>query len=460
MCRSTRIAVRRAAWRTVFWLVLPILFLLAFRLFWGYHAQRRLQAMLARLDALHVRYRPEQFPDASAIPANQNAVAALLAGPLGASGDVILITAPLEFQNPGERKAILKLLVTNRDLLDRIDAAQARPIIAWPRDMLATGAIPRLIGAATTAHLLHKAARIAHEQHDDALALKHIYRLMTLARVYERSPVLIFVLLSNVCREAALSGLDEMQATLSLQDPAAAAAAEQLLTTLLDDRATLAAWPNALEGELAMRHVTTFGHTPGFRVRALGDWLLQPLVQEALVRSETQWASMATTCREPDWPRYRAAQSRVPATPRPRTLLGALIDLGFLNAPSFADRYDRILKNVIHSRAAAMLLAARLYAARRGNLPASAADLAPDLLPNVPMDLYLDPMQSLRYRVDPAGPTVWSVFENGKDDHADPVTDFVLGAANPLLPPAPPKPPAATRPATSPATATRRTPTP
>ena len=54
------------------------------------------------------------------------------------------------------------------------------------------------------------------------------------------------------------------------------------------------------------------------------------------------------------------------------------------------------------------------------------------------------------------GPTVWSVSDNGIDDHANPKTDLVYGAANPppaAKPPAPPPAPrtrpTTTRPATT-----------
>src|ERR1041384_6096637 len=99
MRHSARIALRRTIWRSIYWFVLPLLFLLAFRLFWGYQAQRRLNATLAKLDAMHVRYRPAQFPDPSNIPSNQNAVDGLLAGPLAYYGPPSsIIQDSLEFQ--------------------------------------------------------------------------------------------------------------------------------------------------------------------------------------------------------------------------------------------------------------------------------------------------------------------------------------------------------------------------
>jgi hypothetical protein len=457
MRRSTRIALRRAAWRTVYWVVAPILFLLVFRLVWGFHAQRSVQAMLAHLDDLHVRYRPEQFPDTSGIPAKDNAVDALLAGPLGISttpAEYKLINDPIEFQTPADREAVLKLLAAHHDLVDRIDAAQSRPTIAWSRDTLVTGKVPRLAGAVESGRLLLKASQIAHEQHDDALALRHLHRLLTVARVLEKSPWLICGLLSLSDRDIAATGIERIQASLDLHDPAAAAAA--LLKDLCADGPAVTAISGGFEGEITYHYIATDHYTRGFDT-SFGSWLRRPLVQESYVRSDSQWAAMVVAFRAPNRPQFLAAQSRLAAFTPNRTALGNMVHLSPLYTPGLFTRYDNALKTVTHARGAAVLLAARLYAARRGHLPDTAAEMTPDILPSIPLDLYLDPDQPLHYRLDPAGPTVWSVFENGLDDGADPKKDLVYGAANPPPAPVPPTPPRAprTRPASAPAASSR-----
>jgi hypothetical protein len=67
-------------------------------------------------------------------------------------------------------------------------------------------------------------------------------------------------------------------------------------------------------------------------------------------------------------------------------------------------------------RAALLLLASRLHAARHGKLPDTPQELVPSLLDRIPIDPFADNDQPFHYRLDPAGPTVWSVGNNGTDE--------------------------------------------
>ena len=118
--------------RVVAWVIGngPRRLLLGFRLYWGWRAERRLAGTLEHLRAMHIRYRPEEFPDGDAVPAGENAVDALLAGPVRfdtTGPESVLIQDPLEFQTAAERAAVLELLAKDPKRLERIDEAGRRP---------------------------------------------------------------------------------------------------------------------------------------------------------------------------------------------------------------------------------------------------------------------------------------------------------------------------------------------
>ncbi len=115
------------------------------------------------------------------------------------------------------------------------------------------------------------------------------------------------------------------------------------------------------------------------------------------------------------------------------------------------------------SAAEAMLLAAQIYRQENAQFPESAANLVPGLLPAVPVDPFTKDHQPMHYRLDPGGPTVWSVGEDGIDglgivgfgasgtrrDRSLQV-DRIYGAAwndaaPPLVPRPPPKAPTTSR---------------
>ncbi len=85
------------------------------------------------------------------------------------------------------------------------------------------------------------------------------------------------------------------------------------------------------------------------------------------------------------------------------------------------------------------------------SFPNSSGELVPAILPYIPIDPFDANGQPLHYRLDPGGPTVWSVGENGRDDNGVPgdTMDLVFGeGAAKAAPPVALTRPSARRPAT------------
>ena len=101
-------------------------------------------------------------------------------------------------------------------------------------------------------------------------------------------------------------------------------------------------------------------------------------------------------------------------------------------APSFAGITYAMLRAAAARRAAAVVLAARLYRADTGRWPASFDDLVPACLPRVPDDPFAPAGTPMRLRTDGPLPLVYSVGYNGVDDNGStrrtlPVTGWWRG---------------------------------
>jgi hypothetical protein len=436
---STRLALCRLLRRALVWIILPVLLLLAFRFYWGWRAQRRIDAAVARLRALHVHLAPEDFADPHAVPANQNAAAILLRRPLArnwTSAQMDLILSAFEYQSAADKDQLLQMLATQREFLDRIDAAGECSVAIWPRDLYTAGKTPSLTGLVDFGRLLLKVARIAHERHDDLQALCQLNRLAVLERTVRASPYFLYQLLAQVYREILCTGVETIHADLAVDDPAVASAARRLLGHLLDDHSIQDNLPLAIEGEIMTWNVRSGGFT---RLNTEGSpdfgWVLKPLILETWARALDSHASVIAAFRAPNYPQFLSLRKSMPAITPPSSALSSVLNI---YTSMFSDRFGTFLHGLAHSRAAALLLAARLYAAARGAPPATDAQWAQALDHPFPMDPYLDGDKPLHYRLDTAGLTIWSVGDNGIDDHADIAKDFVYGSANP--PPVPPPP--------------------
>ncbi len=146
-------------------------------------------------------------------------------------------------------------LAARQTLIDKIDLAQTRRTVVWPRQVFTEkwrNDHLGLTGWAIFGRLLLYGAELAHSEGDDVLALRDLRRQLTLAQVFEQSPILIQHAMGVSFRGRAAEGIESMNTSLPLRSPEVAAEAEQLIKALLDDQSSLAALRNTQQGYMTL----------------------------------------------------------------------------------------------------------------------------------------------------------------------------------------------------------------
>ncbi|HVX84909.1 MAG TPA: hypothetical protein VH253_08845 [Phycisphaerae bacterium] len=181
--------------------------------------------------------------------------------------------------------------------------------------------------------------------------------------------------------------------------------ARALLAALADDQSFQRAQYIAFEAELINLPEYVESH------RELRSWPLRPVAENLLAR----WmASSVASLPAIASPTYNPAL----LPPSTGEGSGVLPIITFTGISDFFDKSEMSFhsRTLTDSRALAILLAVRLYEERHGKAPGSLGELATILPP--PADPFARDGAALRYRLDGAGPTVWSVGQDGIDSHA------------------------------------------
>lgn len=113
-----------------------------------------------------------------------------------------------------------------------------------------------------------------------------------------------------------------------------------------------------------------------------------------------------------NWPAAKAILPNSPPQQVHQMLTSMLL-------PSFAAAAERDFRLLAHRRAAAVLLALRMYELDHGQLPQRLDQLVPDYLPKVPEDPFTANGLALAYVRDGERPRVYSVGADGVDDGGD-----------------------------------------
>jgi len=409
-------------------LVLPLALLLAVRIVWGIEAARRMSGTTARLRAEAFRYSPEDFPDDSDIPPSQNAIPDFLKA-MSSTGfstaDLDLISpasdvplAELE-RTPQEIRDLEALWESKASLFSALDSLEGRPAVATRSglDLTHWGSLGRM---RATAQLLLAMAKIRHAQHREAEALHDLRRILLIARLADQCPLVIGHLVSIAIRVTGANAIEPLEPSLDLQDPTAAAEAARLIEELLEPSSE-EGQQRMLEGELAY----AFKEGPTF-LPTFQAWWIRPLYENELCRIADEYLQARRAMRNQTWQDLHAMENQWVA-PKTGSNLGIATHLVQTQLAVSIDRGTEIHTRITSDcRAAAMLLASRLHAARHGKLPQDASALVPGELAAVPLDPFTRSPAPMRFRLDPQGVTVWSVGRDGIDDQA-PVLFDALG---------------------------------
>jgi hypothetical protein len=430
MRRRTHIRLRHAATRLALYLLFPAALVAATRLLWGLESAHRLDRTRAALRAQSVPTDIRDFAGPE-IPDDQNALAPLL----DTMNTVSLSTADEHLVNgydvpnpvyeadytPAQLADIDRILASLQPLFESIDAAAARPAARWnpafydpAAPWLTIRSRSPLTFLRTCAKIATLAARRDLVRHDTRAFFHHVEQVFTLARIADGNPTLLGHLITVSIRSLAAQALEHFLLALDLA-PADAPAARALLHALLDEASARAAHTRAFQWEVAAMPLYARAELP-----AMKSWVLQPLADHQLNTLTCDYAAYLPAAASPA---YDPALFP-PAPSSADNPLAQLCPLPGQAGPSFGRTLLLYHRALADTRAAAILLAARLYLLENGRPAQSLADLAP-LLPAPPADPFSTAGAPLHYRLDPPAapgtppaPTVWSIGENALDDNA------------------------------------------
>ena len=261
------------------------------------------------------------------------------------------------------------------------------------------------------ANFLREVADAKHARGNDAETLQNLRRILVISRVDSEGPLLISHLVSVAIRSLAAASIEHFEPLVNLKNPAAAAEAMRLLATLQEDDYLARTLPLSMEGEMSGYSANLASQFPTYQ-----SWWIKPLANDALARNLIFAVSTLPALRARNW---QQVEQLFPAWPFDQKSL--LDEAAFqLQDDSLSYSTKRVIelhmRSIADGRAAILLLAARLYTATYGALPQNSSVLVPKFISRVPPDPFSLNNDPLHYRPDSAGPTVWSVGENGTDE--------------------------------------------
>ena len=433
-----------------------VVLLVVVRVWWGYSAGARLQAIV---DDIRSRGEPLAWKDFATppIPDEDNAVELykqaayrpLLGGwfdeedrspkekqrayELGLLLDD-LVARPAPRRKHAEK--VREILAIAAGPLALCRQARSRTGVDWKTDYErpAIGSRPALARLNRLCQVLCLAGLAAHDAGDDAAALERFRDALALARAPGRYPVLVAAVMCWGLEGYVFLAIEQAAPRLAIGGQRGAARAEdvrRLVAELLDESLVGQGWVRAMMGERSFLYDTMervrrgemsldeigLGQSPerGSTLKRLGLWLFpDPFYADQEAALLRHGSGHVAAARAASYPR---ALAEIPALPsldsswqRTRNLLVAIL------LPDVRLVCELHYRMLVMRRGAATALAIRLYEKDHGRRPDKLTDLVPKYLPTVPADPFTKGGQAIRYcpKADP--PLLYSVSRDGKDD--------------------------------------------
>jgi len=411
---------------------------------WSRHGANAIQAQADAYRLLGQTVTLEDFQD-KPIPDDQNAAIDLRA----AAAAITLADEQKEFRDDFEQPylpltdqqlAILRAIVqSNSNALRLARAARGKPGLAWNLKLqspVINSNLTDLAPQCNLADLLVMAAISSHLSADDQAALEAIEDLLFVGCALQKQPAMMAYLVGGGITDRATETIVEIAHDLRTGSaPAPAVAADRqrvgaLIRRLLDEDAARQSFIFAMYSErmmlldatrclaagqtnIAMMFPSPSAQGPSATALAVTYTVLRPLLLRDGIRVLRVPTQIADAVAAPTWP---AAKSLIPDAANSQRFSTPHIGVGMLLAS-----LDRVLERhyrlAADRRAAATVLAIRLYAIDHGNkLPPKLADLVPQYLPAVPQDPLAPDGSPFRYLPRDKDPILYSVGDNGVDD--------------------------------------------
>lgn len=328
---------------------------------------------------------------------------------------------------PEERAAIEKALADLAPQLAQFEQGRRKPRHDWDLDLASPvllKMLPATNGFRALANQLGDAALLAHEQGDDAAALRRVDDILFVARFADRHPSLVGHLVSIGCAALACDRLIEITPDLKIGAAAGAAAPQEVravIDRLLDDAAARDGLRHALRGERMMQLDAVQSILAGAAIPAgpsgrtttygpLTRYVVGPVFHRNGKLMVDRMTALMPLVDEPDLP---AVQAKLPPSHQRGKLLNVMADILL---PSIERVFVTHHRGGADRRLAATALAIRWYQLEHdGRRAATLEELVPKYLPAVPNDPLLRD-RPLGYLPDAPRPRLYSAGENGVDD--------------------------------------------
>jgi len=236
-------------------------------------------------------------------------------------------------------------------------------------------------------------------------------------------------------RELVAEAIEQIVPTLDLSQHVAMEAAIRLLCELQPSEHYLDApainWEASIDAETNIEtladQLEPQSLQPRWRMKdcnPLYRWMIRPLIVNEMTRLMNLMALHVPSVRAES---YNSPRSAPPPVWWSSTAVRQRRDSCFGQVCFFiSDRYywhnqswggmREHFVSLSDSAAASLLLASRIFEAKHSYAPRESSELVPEILSAVPMDPFASNHSPMRFRLDPDGPTVWSVGPNGTDE--------------------------------------------
>ena len=417
-----------------------VIFFLAVRLWWGWKAQRRYDAAIAKWRAAGEPVWLDDFLRPP-LPDDENAAFFLSEAakaqqlPSGFQ-DVGEVEEAINSQPDSAPALVSQLMQMNQETLRLITAARARPAADWKlswRAPLTSVPLSHLDPTRQLARLELVVLVARHNAGDDAGALEACNDILGVAAALADGP-LVSQLMSIGFRGLAYDGLERITPTLDIAEkgagdplltgPASRAQVSTLIEALLDEAECRQAAVRAMHFERMSQIEDAqmflsgrwgpFGGPPLLGKLAPHLLLLRPAwVLDTAFMGE--WTTqMANAMVAANWP---AAAAHIPAEVTRRSEIEEAIHLpSSILLPSLERAVRLSFRALATRRMTATALAIRLYEVDHGRRPGALDELVPDYLPALPRDPYAADDRPIGYAPNAPPPVLYCLNLDGVDD--------------------------------------------
>jgi len=425
-----------------------IVALVLLRLWWGWYADRLLQAEIDRIVAASEPIYPEDFDPKESVPDEQNAARFLQAaeGKLSLTmeqSQLVLELSSSQDMAAKQINAVRGIIEANQEVLVLVRKARNSPHCDWGlriRSPAINSGIGSYGGQRRLSEFLYVVARYRWDQKEQGEALETLQDILLQGQAIATQPSLLANVVGSGVDGLSLYELERTAPAVRIAenevDGVGGAANREvvlrMIAFLVDEKPQHSAMRGAMRGKRMLIHdffrclidgnrspgSLPFGGMTGgayWYARTL-QWPITPLYT-----LNARWAlKVATMFREAaEATTFVGVRGILPEIPEDndRPLVDRLLQpMGWDTFASIHRSFVLHFRHLAMRRMAGIALAIRLFQIDHGLRPQSLGQLVPDYLDAVPADPFGDGARAIGYLPDAVPPILYSIGDDGVDD--------------------------------------------